>query len=97
MAYVKIEYRVRLFVVCRRDIAIRTRRPVLDARGLDSSVPKINLGEIEALPRIVREKHVTELIVTDYKIDQTTLIALMDFCISEGLTVWFPPKLLPII
>ncbi len=66
-------------------------------RDLDSSVPKINLGSIETLPQIVREKHVTEIIVTDDKIDQATLIALMDFCISEGLTVWFPPKMLPII
>ena len=68
-----------------------------ETRDLGSSVPKINLGKIAILPRIVREKHITELIVTDDKIDKAMLIALLDFCISEGLTVWFPPKLMPII
>ena len=65
--------------------------------SLDVSVPKNKLCEIENLPKIVHDKKISEVVVTDEEIDQTLLISLLDFCISEGITVWFPPKLLRII
>ena len=38
-----------------------------------------------------------EIIVTDENIDKRILISLLDYCTSEGLTIWFSPKLMPII
>ena len=64
---------------------------------LDAVVPKERLGELKDLPRVIEEKGIAEIIVTDENINPRVLISLLDFCISEKITVWFPPKLLPII
>jgi len=55
------------------------------------------LGELKELPLIVRRKKIDEIIVTDENIDKRIFISLLDYCTSEGLTVWFSPKLMPII
>jgi undecaprenyl-phosphate galactose phosphotransferase len=60
-------------------------------------VEKKCLGGLLSLPDIVREHNIDELIVTDNKLDKKTLIALLDYCTSYGISVWFPPKLMPII
>ncbi len=65
--------------------------------GLNVAVPKDCLGTIKELPEIVAENSINEIIVTDENIGKRTLIYLLDYCTSEGITVWFPPKLLKII
>lgn len=64
---------------------------------LDSFVPKNRLGDLKDLPKIIEDTEINEIIVTDETINQRILIALLDYCTSEGLTIWFPPRLLPII
>jgi undecaprenyl-phosphate galactose phosphotransferase len=68
-----------------------------DAKDMHTSVPKRRLGEFENLPQIVKNEKVSEVVVTDESMDKTALISLLDYCTSHGLTVWFPPKLMPII
>lgn len=68
-----------------------------DTENLDISVSKDRLGGLEDLPDIAKQKEIQEIIVTDENIDQRVLISLLDYCTSEGLTVWFPPNLMPII
>jgi exopolysaccharide biosynthesis polyprenyl glycosylphosphotransferase len=65
--------------------------------NIDISIPKSNLGDLKRLPLIIEKMKIDEIIVTDAKMDKQTLIALLDYCISEGLTVWFLPTLMPII
>ena len=65
--------------------------------GLDTSVAKSRLGPLEELPGIVDQNKIDEIIVTDEKIDKRTLISLLDYCTTEKITVWFPPKLMPIV
>ena len=60
-------------------------------------VAKGLLGELKELPWIIEREKVDEIIVTDENLGKRTLIALLDYCTSAGLTVWFPPKLMPII
>ena len=70
------------------------------SRTLDHSetlVRKERLGELRDLPAIVKKEKINEIIVTDETIDKELLISLLDFATSQGLTVWFPPKLLPIL
>jgi len=62
-----------------------------------SHVRKCGLGDLRKLPQIVEESGISEVIITDETIDKVSLVSLLDYCTSEGLTVWFPPKLLPII
>jgi len=62
-----------------------------------SHVRKCGLGELRKLPQIVKESAISEVVITDETIDKVTLISLLDYCTSEGLTVWFPPKSMPII
>ncbi len=64
---------------------------------LEASVPKGWLGELRDLPGIVRRMKIREVIVTDEAIDKRVLISLLDYCTSEGVSVWFPPKLMPVI
>ena len=64
---------------------------------IETPVSKDRLGELEELPLIVKQKKIGEIIVTDENIDKRILISLLDYCTSEGLTVWFSPKLMPII
>jgi exopolysaccharide biosynthesis polyprenyl glycosylphosphotransferase len=72
---------------------------VVGSRTLDHSetiVRKERLGELRDLPAIVRKEKIDDLIVTDESIDKPVLISLLDYATSEGLTVWFPPRYLPI-
>jgi exopolysaccharide biosynthesis polyprenyl glycosylphosphotransferase len=73
---------------------------IVGSRTLDYSqtlARKERLGELRDLPAIVRKEKIDEIIVTDETIEKPVLISLLDFSTSEGLTVWFPPKLLPIL
>jgi undecaprenyl-phosphate galactose phosphotransferase len=58
---------------------------------------KRRLGEIKQLPTLVRNENIDEIIVTDETIDKAMLIDILDYCTSQGITVWFPPKLMPVI
>ena len=60
-------------------------------------VEKKCLGGLLSLPNIVSDYEIDELIVTDDTLHKKTLIALLDYCTSYGISVWFPPKLMPII
>jgi len=64
---------------------------------LEIPVSKDRLGELKELPSIVSRKRIDEIVITDENIDKRILISLLDYCTSEGLTVWFSPKLMPII
>jgi exopolysaccharide biosynthesis polyprenyl glycosylphosphotransferase len=64
---------------------------------LEAKVPKNCLGDIVELPAIARQNRMSDFIVTDESLDRRTLISLLDFCLEKGITVWFTPKLLPII
>ena len=66
-------------------------------RDLGIPVAKDRLGDLKDLPPIVEKEKIDEIIVTDENIDKRILISLLDYCTSEGLSVWFPPKLMPII
>lgn len=68
-----------------------------EVSNLQMSVTKDRLGELKELPLIMEREKINEIIVTDENIDKRTLISLLDYCTSEGVTVWFPPKLQPII
>jgi undecaprenyl-phosphate galactose phosphotransferase len=65
--------------------------------SLVSGVEKKCLGGLLSLPNIVRDNEIDELIVTDDTLHKKTLTALLDYCTSYGISVWFPPKLMPII
>jgi len=65
--------------------------------GLKAKFPKECLGNFNELPQIVEKNNVSELILTNDKIDKHTLIDLLDFCVDSRINVWFPPKLLKII
>jgi exopolysaccharide biosynthesis polyprenyl glycosylphosphotransferase len=64
---------------------------------LDTSVPKDRLGDIIELPNIAKKNRLSEILVTEEKMDRRTLISLLDFGLSNGITIWFTPALLPII
>jgi len=64
---------------------------------LEIPVYKDRLGELKELPLIVSRNNIDEILITDENIDKRILISLLDYCTSEGLTVWFSPKLMPII
>lgn len=70
---------------------------VVGKSGLDIAIPKESLGALNILPDIVEQNRIDEIIVTDEKMNKRTLISLLDYCTTEGLTVWFPPGLMPII
>ena len=64
---------------------------------LDTLVPKSSLGRIKDLEAIVGEHFFQEVIITDELIEKAELIGLLDFFTSRGITIWFVPKLMPII
>jgi exopolysaccharide biosynthesis polyprenyl glycosylphosphotransferase len=68
-----------------------------DECKFEVSVPKSCLGTLNELPKIVSENYINEIIVTDENLDKKFLISLLDYFTSEGINVWFPPKLMPII
>ena len=70
------------------------------SKGIDGSglpAKKGKLGGINDLPKIVGKMKIDEIIVTDESVDKPVLISMLDYATSEGLTVWFPEKLLPIL
>jgi exopolysaccharide biosynthesis polyprenyl glycosylphosphotransferase len=66
-------------------------------RDIETSVPKDRLGDIIELPYIAKKNRLDEILVTEEKMDRRTLISLLDFGLSNGITIWFTPALLPII
>jgi undecaprenyl-phosphate galactose phosphotransferase len=60
-------------------------------------VVKSRLGDLRDLPRVIGEVGVEELVVTDEQMEKRVLIAVLDYCTSAGVNVWFPPRLMPII
>lgn len=68
-----------------------------DGKNPELPMSKVLLGELKSLPSIVQKEKLDDIIITDEGIDKKVLISLMDYCTSEGLSVWFPPKLMPII
>ncbi|MEJ2725426.1 MAG: sugar transferase [Deltaproteobacteria bacterium] len=67
----------------------------VDALGMPAR--KRKLGELRDVPEIVRKEKIDEVIITDESMDKEVLVSLLDYCTSEDITVWFPPKLLPVI
>ncbi len=70
------------------------------AKGLDTSdlpAQKKRLGELRDLPGIFRKEKIDDILVTDETIDKPVLISLLDYGTSQGIDIWFSPKLLPII
>lgn len=65
--------------------------------GKKLSVTKQNLGDVINLPKIVEKNRISEVIVTDESIDKKTLIAILDYCASNRINVWFPPNYMPVI
>lgn len=70
---------------------------VQEPSQVETVVPKRGLGVLGELPYIVAGNSVDEIIVTDENIEKTVLVSLLDYCTAEGIAVWFPPDLLPII
>jgi undecaprenyl-phosphate galactose phosphotransferase len=64
---------------------------------LNVPIPKDCLGDIIDIPAIAKKNRLSDIIVTDEQLDRRTLISLLDFAMSKGITVWFPPSMLPII
>ena len=65
--------------------------------NLSAQSTKKCLGDIIEIPIIFDEHQLNDVIVTDESIDKRTLISLLDFAMAKGITVWFPPKVLPVI
>jgi undecaprenyl-phosphate galactose phosphotransferase len=65
--------------------------------SIKCELPKACLGDIRRLPALADSEKITEIIVTEEEIDKSKLIAILDYCTSAGITVWFPPRLLPIL
>lgn len=63
----------------------------------DMPANKNRLGSLSELPKIIEQEKVDELVVTDETMDKAVLVSLLDYCTTAGLTVWFPPKVMPII
>ncbi|RJQ66728.1 MAG: exopolysaccharide biosynthesis polyprenyl glycosylphosphotransferase [Desulfobacteraceae bacterium] len=64
---------------------------------LTTNIKKDCLGPIERLPGIIGAHKIEEILITDKEIDKRSLICVLDFCLTNGITVWFPPNLLEII
>ncbi len=64
---------------------------------LDTKVRKNCLGKIKDLPQIVSAHKIDELLISDQDLDKRTLICILDYCLRNGIQVWFPPRFLEII
>jgi hypothetical protein len=64
---------------------------------LNIVVRKDSLGKIKDLEAIVGENFFQEVIITDEFIGKPELVGLLDLFTSRGMTIWFVPKLMPII
>jgi exopolysaccharide biosynthesis polyprenyl glycosylphosphotransferase len=62
-----------------------------------AAVPKKVLGRLGDLEAILGKNGVQEAIVTDDCIRKSELIDIIDLLTSRGISVWFLPKLMPII
>jgi exopolysaccharide biosynthesis polyprenyl glycosylphosphotransferase len=60
--------------------------------SLNCVVPKPHLGEINQLPEIASKTEIDDIVITDTDIDKDLLLKVMDYCFSQGLNVWFSPK-----
>jgi undecaprenyl-phosphate galactose phosphotransferase len=60
-------------------------------------VHKDKLGDINKIPIIVEQESIDDIVVTDENMEKTILISLLDYCIAEGITVWFPLNYMPVI
>ena len=69
----------------------------LGTSSLDTRVAKDRLGSLANLPDLARENLIDEIILTDDGINRHTLIRFLDFCTTNGITVWFPQNLMPVI
>jgi undecaprenyl-phosphate galactose phosphotransferase len=87
------------------DLIIRLKAPLWiagtvstceDCR-LNTMVRKGSLGKIKDLEGIVGEQFFQEVIITDELIEKPELVDLLDLFTSRGMTIWFVPKLMPII
>jgi exopolysaccharide biosynthesis polyprenyl glycosylphosphotransferase len=64
---------------------------------LDIGIEKCFLGSLNKLPDVVKTDQINEIIITDEAINKKTLIALLDYCTTQGVNAWFSPELMPII
>ena len=64
---------------------------------LDIGIEKCFLGSLNKLPEVVETDQVSEIIITDEKINKRTLVHLLDYCTTQGVNAWFSPELMPII
>lgn len=65
--------------------------------SLGTTIAKECLGDIVELPHLVKSNQLSDIILTEERMDKRTLISLLDFGLSNGVTIWFSPSLLPII
>jgi len=87
------------------DLIIRLKAPVWIAGTVSTCedchlnlvVRKDSLGKIKDLEAIVGENFFQEVIITDESIGKPELVGLLDLFTSRGMTIWFVPKLMPII
>lgn len=70
---------------------------ICDQCHLDTKVRKQSLGTLQQLPEIVRNHEIDELLIADQGLDKLTLVRILDYCLSNGIPVWFPPSFLEII
>ena len=68
-----------------------------DKARTELPMSKVMLGDLKSLPSVVHREGLDDIIVTHEGMDRKVLISLLDYCTSEGLSVWFSPKLMPII
>jgi undecaprenyl-phosphate galactose phosphotransferase len=68
-----------------------------EAERLMSAPSKGCLGRLQELPELVVKHDISDIVVTSHDISKRDLIAILDFCISNGLNAWFSPDLMPII
>jgi undecaprenyl-phosphate galactose phosphotransferase len=73
-----------------------TVRTSQDCR-MSTAVPKTQLGHIRDIEAILGENFFQDAIITDETITKSELIHLLDFLTQKGITVWFLPKLMPIV
>jgi undecaprenyl-phosphate galactose phosphotransferase len=70
---------------------------ICDQCRLDTKVRKDSLGTLQQLPQIIRDHEIDELLIAEQDLDKLTLVCILDYCLSNGIPVWFPPSFLEII
>ncbi len=68
-----------------------------DQGYLNAKFKKDCLGTLKELPRIVAAHGIDELLIADQDLDKRVLISILDYCLGNGIHVWFPPRYLEII